>query len=149
MKSTVKFVEKYNCAFVVFGNGIADLHHDFQPTTRAEQHRLAALRKAREIQISVEEALTLNPPKGYVFCGVFANGDVRGVTSGFRRPGRRSAAEKKSDKKLGKADWLLFRLITGLDATFVPVESDWKNKWTCPRGGTARITQPHQTEDGL
>jgi hypothetical protein len=147
MKSSVKFVEKFNCAFVTFNNGIVDLHHDFQAKGQKKNARSIAIKRAKDIQISVEEALILNPPKGYAFCGVFENGDVRGVTNGFRRPARQSEAEKKSDKKLGKADWLLFRLITGLDATFVPVKSDWKNEWASPRGGAARITQPHQISE--
>lgn len=155
MKSSVKFVEKFGAAFLSFNNGVVDMHHDFfvgsfaaqfkhlnPPIRRAQKQREVALRCALELQPLVDEALSLMAPDGYVFGGI-AQKASDSLVIGFRRPKRAGKAEKHTDSRLGRADWMLYRLSAGRDAIFVPLASDWSGS-VSPRGCTAHLTAPHQ-----
>lgn len=158
MKSQITFIEAFGTAFLSFNNGVAEMHHDFftgtfagqfrncTPEVRKQKCKAAALAAAKKLQPSVEEALNLTAPEGFVFAGINHHADPRDMAAGFRAPARKSVEEKKTDSRIGKAAWMLYRLSTGLDATFVPAASDWTNKFASPRGAAARITQPHQIE---
>jgi len=156
MKSQIKFIEEFRCAFLMFENGVTGMHHSsfagshanrfgqLAPEARLEACKNAAIDEMKKLQPSVEEGLAITPPKGFVFAGVSKHTDPRDIAAGFRTPARNSKEEKQTDARLGKATWLLYRLPTGLDATFVPRKSDWENKFAAPRGAAASVTKPHQ-----
>jgi hypothetical protein len=144
MKTKITFVREFNTAFLFFHNTIVFMAHAAIATNKSAKARAEAIRRVTDYQASVEEALEISPPNGYVFAGVDEMTQTGDVLNGFRKPNRKSKEEQKTDAKLGKAEWLLCRLSTGLDATFVPIKSDWQNEFASPQGSGARIMQPHQ-----
>jgi hypothetical protein len=149
MKSEIFFSEACGTAFLMFRNECAIMHHSFFAGSYSVQHphnseaqKQAALAQAKKLQPSVDEALSLNPPAGFVFAGIDELTQRGVVAAGFREPARRSKAEKATDARIGRPARLLYRLSTGLDATFVPVTSDWNGEFAAPRGAGARVTRP-------
>lgn len=141
MKSTIKFSDGF--ARVIFSNGITQLEHNFfagQYPGGPKKKKSAALAAARRLQPSVDEALKLTPPSGYAFAGIDEHSQNHSIAAGFRKPKRAWKEEKRTDARIGNANWLLYRLSTGMDATFIPVASDWENKFTIGRGAGARAS---------
>ena len=141
MKSKMTYQNGH--AILAFFNGSTEMHHTRFSGAFAhfgQKAKAMTIKAVMVFQPSLEEALNLSAPEGYVFAGIdeMTQTDQPAVV-GFRSPARKWKQEKKTDARIGRAKWLLYRLSTGYDATFVPAGSDWGNSFASPRGAGARM----------
>ena len=150
MKATIHHIPKFAAVFVCWHNGIAPMHHDFDCGVglgSRDQRVQKALKRAENCKREVEEALSLRPPEGYVFAGIAYNKDRCMREGVFRKPARAAKEERKTDARLGDPTWLLAGLVTGADAVFMPIDSDWAHNGLGFPPTSARRTMRHQLDE--